>query len=116
MKTLEQIFDIIEGKEISIDNYTEDEKLCGYELNTYTAGGVNEIIFLDFRNSEFEPTNVDDFITVINERINDIDIDDEIENYRQDKRYRQAFTLSQSLEDFTDWKNGLDKMLEEINL
>ena len=59
MKTLEKtvkntlgilkIIDTIEDKGISIDNYEEDEKICGYELNTYTDGGVNEIIFLDFR-------------------------------------------------------------------
>lgn len=116
MKTLDQIFDIIESKDISIDKYTESEKLCGYELNTYTNGGVNEIIFIDFRNSDYDPTDASDFLTVFNERINSIDIDDEIENNRQDKSYKEAFSLTQSVEDFTDWKQGLDTLLEEINL
>lgn len=32
---MKQIFSTIENSGISIDEYTEDGKLCGYELNTY---------------------------------------------------------------------------------
>lgn len=39
MKTLGEIFDICTENDIAIDLYHEDEKLCGYELNTYTNGG-----------------------------------------------------------------------------
>ena len=34
-------------------------------------------------------------------------IDDEIDIYRQDKLYKSNFTISQSLEDFTEYENRL---------
>jgi hypothetical protein len=113
MKTLKQIFDIIENNEISIDNYTEDNKLCGYELDTYTSAGVNQTIFLDFRDKG-NPKKANDFIEKFTERINDIDIDDEIEMNRQDQRYKDNFTLRESLNDFEEWKKVLEEIINEI--
>lgn len=113
MKTLEQIFDIIEENEISIDNYTEKNKLCGYELNTYTQQGVNQIIFLDFRNSG-NPKKAIDFIEKFQSRIDEIDIDEEIELNRQDQRFKDNFTLRQSLNDFEEWKKKLEEIVEQI--
>jgi hypothetical protein len=113
MKTLKQIFDIIENNEISIDRYTEENKLCGYELNTYTKGGVNQIIFLDFRDKG-NAKKANDFIEKFTERINDIDIDDEIEMNRQDQRYKDNFSFRESLEDFEEWKKVLEEIIKEI--
>lgn len=45
MKTLNKIIEILEQSGIQINDYKEDKKLCGYELNTYTNGGVNMIVF-----------------------------------------------------------------------
>lgn len=47
--TLENIFSLLEQADIFIYEYKENNKLCGYELNTYTGRGVNQILFLDFR-------------------------------------------------------------------
>ena len=114
MKTLEQIFDILENNNIIIDNYEENEKLCGYELNTYTKGGVNQIIFLDFRDNG-NPKKANDFIKNLSERIDDIDIDDEIEVNRQDQNYKANFTLRESLNDFEEWKKELENIVKQIN-
>lgn len=70
MKTLNQIFDILENKDIKIDNYTEKNRLCGYELNTYTDGGVNQIIFLDFRDGG-NPKKASDFVNKFSNYIKD---------------------------------------------
>jgi hypothetical protein len=113
MKTLKQIFDILEDNNISIDKYTEKNKICGYELNTYTNGGVNQIIFLDFRDNG-NPKKEDDFIKNFTERIKDIDIEDEIEVNRHDKNYKANFTLRESLNDFEDWKKELERIAELI--
>jgi hypothetical protein len=113
MKTLKQIFDILENKNISIDNYKEGNKLCGYELNTYTDRGVNQIIFLDFRDGG-NPKKANDFIEKFSSRINDIDIDDEIESNRQDKLYRANFSIRQSVEDFESWKEDLEEIVTLI--
>lgn len=114
-KTLQQILDIIEAKGISIDNYKENGKLCGYELDTYTAGGINQIIFLDFRNEEQDAENANDFIDEFNYYVRNIDIDEEIELNRQNQNYKDNFTLRQSLDDFEEWESELKEIAEELN-
>lgn len=109
MKAIEHLNEL----NIQVDGYFENKVLCGYELNTYTDGGVNMIIFLDFRDSELDPKNEEHFIQAFNDRIKDIDIDEEIELHRQDKRYCNNFSIKESLEDFTDWKNGLENIFSE---
>ena len=104
---MKQIFKKIENANISIDEYKEGKKLCGYELNTYTNGGVNQIVFIDFRDTKKKPKNAGDFKELFLERVESIDVDEEIELHRQDKAYKQAFTISQGLKDFTDWKEEL---------
>ena len=114
-KTLQQILDIIEAKGISIDNYEENGKLWGYELDTYTAGGVNQIIFLDFRSEGQDAENANDFIEEFNSYVRNIDIDEEIELNRQNQNYKDNFTLRQSLDDFEEWKSELKQIAEELN-
>src|SRR3954469_10372970 len=94
----------IEAAGIPVYEYKEGKKLCGYELNTYTEGGVNQVIFVDFRHTDKKPTSASDFKELFVERVKDIDIDEEIETNRQNQAYKQAFTLTKSLKDFTDWK------------
>lgn len=110
---MKKIFNKIE-KTISIYEYKEKNKLCGYELNTYTNGGVNQIVFIDFRNTDKNPKNENDFKELFLERVNSIDIDEEIECNRQDKSYRQAFTLTEALKDFKSWKKDLLKLAKSL--
>lgn len=109
MKALKQILEHLQELGIGYYEYREDDILCGYELDTYTDAGVNMIIFLDFRDTDLNPKNPNDFLKVFKERIESIDIDEEIELHRQDKRYCNEFTIKQSLEDFSSWKDGLKK-------
>lgn len=111
---MKKIFDKIEKASISIDEYKEGKKLCGYELNTYTNGGVNQILFIDFRNTDKNPKNANDFKELFSERVNSIDIDEEIELHRQMKDYKQAFTISESLKDFEAWKEDLLKLTQSL--
>lgn len=113
MKNIAAIIDHFEQLNIQVSEYKEDKKLCGYELNTYTDGGVNMILFLDFRFNELNPKKTKDFIRVFNDIVNDIDIEEEIELHRKDKRYCDAFTLKESLVDFEAWKNGLKNVFSE---
>lgn len=114
MKTLEQLLDIIEEAEISIDKYIEKGKLCGYELNAYTQAGVNEILFLDFRDPGKDPNNPKDFIAEFESYINHYTVDDRVENNRKDPMYRQDFTLNESLIDFNKFQNKLNDILSEM--
>lgn len=63
------------------------------ELETWTNGGVNMFIVLH-RNTE------QNFYEQFKEYMENFDVDDEIEMHREDDRYRSAFTIRQSLEDF----------------
>jgi len=111
---MKKIFDKIENANISIDEYKEGNKLCGYELNTYTDGGLNQIIFVDFRDTNKKPKNEKDFKELFLERIKSIDVDEEIELNRQNKGYRDAFTIRESLEDIESWKKEMLKLAESL--
>ena len=116
MKTIDSIISALEEKNISVYHYKEDGKLCGYELNTYTDLGVNQIVFLDFRDTEKNPKNAQDFIDVFTERVESIDVDNEIELNRQNADYKKTFTIRQSLVDFEDWKANLLKLSNEFRI
>lgn len=110
MKTINQIKEKLNASGIDVYDYKEQGKLCGYELNTYTQGGVNQIVFIDFRNTGLKPSKANDFIKLFNERVNSIDIDEEIEMLRQDKTYCAAFTVSKGIKDLKQWKENLQNI------
>lgn len=110
MKTIKHILDRIEENDIQIHDYKENGKLKGYELNTYTNGGVNQIVFLDFRDTNLNPYNPSHFLKVYNKRVRSIDIDEEIELNRQDQSYKNAFSLKESVDDFREWKEKLQNI------
>lgn len=111
--TIKQIIDKLENANIQVHEYKEDNKLCGYELNTYTDCGVNQIVFVDFRGTDKNPKSGKDFIELYNERVNDIDIDEEIQMNRQDKSYTANFSLEISVQDFKDWKENLQNIFND---
>jgi hypothetical protein len=104
----------LEAANVSSYEYKEGGKLCGYELNTYTDGGVNQIVFVDFRNTDKDPKSEKDFKELFLARINSIDIDEEIELNRQNKSYKQDFTITESVKDFQSWKDGLLELANSL--
>lgn len=110
---MESIFETLEQKGISVYRYKEGEKLCGYELNTYTDGGVNMIIFLDFRGEGDNVENKDKFIEKFLNYINDFDIDEEVDIHRQAQDYKNNFTISQSVKDFKSWKKEMKRVFKK---
>lgn len=117
MKTVKKMIEIIEYAGISVYNYEENGKLCGYELNTYTPAGVNEIIFLDFRNFEGKnksAKNANDFINEFKSYMQGRPIDERIDLNRQNEDYKRDFTLSQSLKDFKSWGKDINKLIYKL--
>lgn len=112
--TIEEIFSLLEQYNITHYIYSEEGKECGVELNTYTPSGVNEIIFVDFRNTKLIPTNPNDFVKQFSEYVESIDIDERIENNRQDPEYKKVFSLSNSVEDFTEWEKNLLGIVSQL--
>jgi len=111
---MKKIIDKIEKANISIHEYKEGKKLCGYELNTYTDGGLNQIVFIDFRDTDKNPKKATDFKELFLERVKSIDVDEEIELNRQNEGYRNAFTIRESLEDIDSWKKEMLELAESL--
>jgi hypothetical protein len=60
------------------------------------------------------PFTVDGFA----EYVESFDVDDEIDLHRQDKRYREAFRITQSVDDFTKYQHFIEDVslkLEALN-
>jgi hypothetical protein len=108
--TIAQIIDKLENANIQVSEYKEDKKLCGYELNTYTDCGVNQIVFIDFRGKKMNPKSGKEFLELYNERINDIDINEEMKMHSEDKRYMQEIGYEVGIQDFKDWKENLQNI------
>ncbi len=80
--------------------YNEEDCI---ELEKWTDGGVDMIITLD-------AFTKDSFI----KWVNDFNIDEEIEMHRQDDSYKSAFTVRQSLNDFTSFHKHLKKVCTKL--
>ena len=94
-------------RKILEDNFNVDSDENNMELESWTNGGVDMIIYIDTNN---------DLIEELENYINNFNIDEEIDLYRQGKDYRDNFTISESLKDFENYIefiNGVIKQLEE---
>lgn len=94
-KILENNFDYIHT------DYNEDD----IYLETWTNGGVNMIIYLDKEKSLID--NLKDYI-------NNFDIDEEIDLYRQDKNYKEHFTIRESVNDFEIWVEKIEDIIKDL--
>jgi len=95
----EQLQDFFE--EAGFRFYVTDDGTA--ELEKWTAGGVDMLIYLNpFTAEEFERW------------VNDFDIDDTIDSHREAKEYKAAFTIQESLDDFNDFKEGLLELVEQL--
>lgn len=51
----------------------------------------------------------------LQELVDNFSVDDEIDMYRQDANYKSNFTISQSLEDFTEYQKKLEDLANNFN-
>lgn len=96
-KILEEKFNIFE------ETYADGKYL---ELEAWTNGGVDMIIEVDILNN--------DIISELEDYLDNFDIDEEIDIYRQDKRYREAFRITESVKDFEEWVKFIEKTIKEL--
>jgi hypothetical protein len=81
--------------------YEFDETL---ELEQWTNGGVDMIIDVTKKN----------IINDLEDYIENFDIDEEIDMYREIKDYKERFTIRQSLEDFEDWLEFIEDIIKKL--
>lgn len=86
-------------------NISEDDNII--ELESWTDGGVDMLISLDKR-------SYDDIIQALKFYVDNFDIDEEIELYREGKEYKEHFTIRQSLEDFEDYINSINDVINDL--
>jgi hypothetical protein len=89
--TPDQLRDFFEERDFTV-HMDED----GAEVETWTEGGVNMLMYLS-------PFTAEEFI----EYVDDFDMDEEIDLHRQAKDYRAAFSIRESLADFTAFHERL---------
>lgn len=82
-----------------------DFKIEKEEIETWTNAGVNMIFGINSEN---------DLEEEILSLIDGFDIDEQITVNRYNKQYCNDFTYSESVEDFTEFKEMLEKIREEI--
>ena len=99
MNKLDKIISILE-EDFNIPQYNNE-----IELETWTNGGVNMLIYIDSNK---------DFITQFEEYIENFDIDEEIDLHRKGADYRQAFTITESVDDFRSYVEWLKDILEKL--
>ena len=93
---LEELFNISEGtNEI--------------ELESWTNGGVDMFITID-KNS------YNTLLEQLKEFVENFDIDEEIEIYRQDTDYRRNFTIRESINDFENWVDYIRDCISKLEL
>lgn len=83
--------------------YNDEDNLM--ELESWTNGGVDMIIYIDTNN---------DLIEELENYIDNFNIDEEIDLYREDKDYRDNFTISESLKDFEDYIEFVKGVIEQL--
>lgn len=99
----QKLKDFFEENEFNVYIFEQDDKHCA-EVEKWTDGGVDMIITL-------MPFTKEEFI----DYVNDFNIDGEIDLHRQDQRYKDAFTISSSVKDFTDFHNHLKEIVAKLS-
>lgn len=94
--------DFFEQEGFNVDLFEQDNIQCA-EIEIWTDGGVDMIIVL-------MPFTKEKFI----EYVDGFDIDEEIDLHRQAKDYKEAFTISQSVKDFTNFHKRMKNIAKKL--
>lgn len=84
--------------------YDNDSEI---ELESWTDGGVDMIFCI------YKDENID-YLEQFKNYIDDFDIDEQIDLYRQDEQYRKEFSISKSLKDFEGYLKKLRKIYKAL--
>ena len=85
-----------EEREILEEFFNIHEFENSIDLENWTDGGVDMFITIDKNSNATLLEQLESFI-------DNFDIDEEIDTYRQDENYKRTFTISESLVDFEKW-------------
>ena len=98
--SLEKFTEILEEEDFSVEEGIDGDIL----IETYTDGGVDMVKYL----------SPDAFVKEFKEYRDYFNVDEEIEVHRDDERYKNDFTIRESLEDFEEYQEKLDRICEKL--
>lgn len=101
LKTIKEYIDFFEEQDFRVYDYGENGEI---DIETWTDGGVNMFITLE-RNNIYNS---------LNSYILNFDIEEEIDLHRQDERYKNDFTITESLKDFRSFEERLLHVLNKL--
>lgn len=78
------------------------------ELETWTNGGVNMFITI---NKGLDKTYFEQF----EDYVLNFDMEEEVDVHREDKRYRNAFPIKESVNDFESYERWLQSISSKLN-
>ena len=85
-----------EEEDFKVHLFEQDGQQCA-DIETWTNGGVNmNIVLMPFTKEKFI------------EYVNDFNVDEQVDLYRQDKLYKDNFTIHESLNDFEEFRDRLN--------
>ena len=104
---LENIIKTLEEFNFNVELLSENGMINGMEIETWTEGGVDMIHTIYFFDNYQDIYNKTEVKKELDKLYENFDIDEEIDLYRQDKKYKNDFTIRASLEDFEKYHNRL---------
>jgi hypothetical protein len=113
IQAIKDVLKVFEDHGFSVSIYEEDGKECGIEIEDWTSGGVDMVEMLDFRWDK-NIFSIFDILDEVQDIVNCFDVDEEIDVHREDKKYRENFTHSDSVKDFTEWKEHLQELAQSV--
>lgn len=110
-KIKNKIVETLENFNFSVTYFGQNGVDFGFEMETWTDGGVNMIHNIMFDNF-MDLFDIDKISEELYELYQNFSVDEEIDLYRQGEDYKQHFTIRDSLEDFEDY----EKRLEDLSI
>ena len=90
----------------NIHEYKENDKLCGYEMETWTDNGINMIHFIDCRDYE-DGITAENVLDQLKQISVNFDVDDEVYKLMESERARKEFSYRDAVNDFEAYENRL---------
>ena len=107
---LNNIIKTMESFNYNVNLIYENGMISGMEIETWTNGGVDMIHTFYFCDDYQELYEKDNVKKQLKEIADSFSIDDEIDMYRQDAKYKSNFSIRESLEDFEEYQNRLKNL------
>jgi len=109
---LDKIVETIESFGFKTHIVSENNMNNGLEIEAWTDDGVDMIQTIVFYEQYYDLYNIENINQKLEMIYNDFSIDDEIDFYRQDKTYKERFTIKDSIIDFEKYEQKLKDLSE----